>query len=448
MNRTTLVETAFECGIVGAGGAGFPTHVKLNNKVKTVILNCAECEPLLRVDRQLMAVYTFEILEALSHMVVALEAEEGIIAIKSTYKDALDAVTAIISTYDSLKIKILPHIYPAGDEVNLIYEVTNKIVPQGGLPIQVGAMVLNVETVLNLYHGLNYHQPVTHTYVTVVGEVEKPCTLPIPIGTTVEKAIACGGGAKTEDYSILMGGPMTGTLLHGQEVVTKTTKALIVLPSNHKLVLSRKIRPSFHIKRAMSVCSQCRMCTDLCPRYLLGHSIEPHRFMNQIAHGITKDAKAFTMTLACCGCGVCEKIACHQGLSPQKLMEPFKKKLSQQGIKPHTSDYHEEKLHFMRNSRLIPQERLIEALGLKKYDVHAPLDFQQCNPDVVRIPLQQHIGQPAIPIVQRGMQVKTGELIGDIPEGKLGAKIHASVDGEIIDVNSSTINIRVRGDHA
>ena len=145
INMLDLKNALFDGGVVGAGGAGFPTHAKLSDKADTVILNCAECEPLMKVDRQLMVEHTNEILSGMQMLVEAMGAKEGILAVKRSYTASIEAVNSIIGDYGKLRLHILPDIYPAGDEVVLIYETTKRVVPQGKIPIMVGCVVVNVE---------------------------------------------------------------------------------------------------------------------------------------------------------------------------------------------------------------------------------------------------------------------------------------------------------------
>ena len=192
-----LLSLIKKAGIVGAGGAGFPTHAKLNAKAEYVIINGAECEPLLRVDQQLMALHTKEILDALSLVVEHVGAKHGVVALKSKYKEAISSVQSIIGNYDKLQLFELENFYPAGDEQVLVYEVTGRIVPEGGIPLNVGAIVSNVETMLNIYNAYYYEKPVTDKYVTVTGAVNNTKTLKLPIGMSVKKAIELAGGKRS-----------------------------------------------------------------------------------------------------------------------------------------------------------------------------------------------------------------------------------------------------------
>ena len=133
-------------GIVGAGGAGFPTYAKLNENAETIILNCAECEPLLRLHRQLLEKNAREIVETFYMMGQTMGSKDIVIGIKKAYKDAIEALNAVIDDYEGVRLGLLDEVYPAGDEVVLIYEVTGKVVRPGGLPIECGVAVFNVET--------------------------------------------------------------------------------------------------------------------------------------------------------------------------------------------------------------------------------------------------------------------------------------------------------------
>ena len=170
VNMVDLKKALFEGGVVGAGGAGFPTHAKLSDQAETIILNCAECEPLIKVDRQLMIEHVNEVLAGMQMLVDALGAKEGIVAVKKSYTASLEAVNSCIGNYKNLRLHILPDIYPAGDEVVLIYETTGKIVPQGKIPILVGCVVCNVETALNLYRKVTYDTNVVTKFVTASRE--------------------------------------------------------------------------------------------------------------------------------------------------------------------------------------------------------------------------------------------------------------------------------------
>jgi len=177
-----------DAGVAGAGGAGFPTYAKLTEDADTIILNCAECEPLLKLHRQVLAEYAYEILSALEVIKEATGAKQVIIALKDIYKDAINAVNSVLDKFNNFSISYLPEIYPAGDELVVIYETTGRIVQPGKLPISVGVTVINVETALNVYNALS-DKPVTHSYVTITGAVNKPITVKAPLGMSFKELI-------------------------------------------------------------------------------------------------------------------------------------------------------------------------------------------------------------------------------------------------------------------
>lgn len=434
-----LKNALFDGGVVGAGGAGFPTHAKLSDQADTVILNCAECEPLMKVDRQLMVGYINEILSGMQMLVEAMDAKEGILAVKKSYTAAIEAVKNNIGNYKNLRLHILPDIYPAGDEVVLIYETTGRIVPQGKIPILVGCVVCNVETVLNIYQKVVSGTNVVDKFITVAGLVKKPMTVKVPVGITVKELIDMAGGVTTEDHVILMGGPMTGRICSTYDVVTKTTKAILVLPPTCAPIRKRMQTPKMDIRNAMSVCSQCAMCTSLCPRHLLGQSIEPSVFMRAIANGLTYDVEPFLNSFFCCSCGLCELYACHQDLSPRTLLDHYKAGLRSQGVR--VPDKPGKSVDPMREERRVPEHRLIHRLGLADLDVPAPL-MEGAPVSEVKLMLRQNIGAPCVPSVKVGDTVTVGDKIAAPPEGALGTCLHASISGTVTAVTDNFVSIK------
>ena len=223
-------------GIVGAGGAGFPTYAKLNENAETIILNCAECEPLLRLHRQLLEKYAREIVETFHMMGQTMGSKDIVIGIKKAYKGAIQALNEVIGDYPGVRLGLLDEVYPAGDEVVLIYEVTGKVVNPGGLPIQSGVAVFNVETVYNVYRAIKKQTPVVDKLVSVVAEVNKPVTVRVPLGCTIQEVVDLAGGTTTKNAVYFVGGPMMGNIGTGSQPVTKTTNAVLVLPEDHLII--------------------------------------------------------------------------------------------------------------------------------------------------------------------------------------------------------------------
>jgi Na+-translocating ferredoxin:NAD+ oxidoreductase RnfC subunit len=439
----TLLDIVKKSGIVGAGGAGFPTHVKLQGKADYILLNGAECEPLLRVDQQLMEIFPAEIIKGLEAAGRFIGAEKGIIGIKNKHKKVISILNETIKSLnleDFIEIKEMADVYPAGDEQVLVYELTGRVVPEMNIPISVGCVVINSETALNVYNALEGN-PVTHTYITVAGDIPNPKTLKVPVGTPIEEVLKTSGIESFEDYSVIDGGPMMGPVMKDLNgFVTKKTKGFIILKKNHHLI-KRKSMDIVQGKRInRSACEQCRMCTDLCPRYLLGHDINPHKIMTALNYSLD-DGNLQSSAQLCCQCNLCELYSCPAGLYPRLSNLYFKTKLDEERVRhiPKKTDYAPRKF---RDYRLLPSKRLVARLGLKNFDKYAPLTEEILEPEMVFIYTGQHVGKKANPIVNKGDMVQIGQQIGVIPEGELGAAIHSSITGTVIEVNEDFIAIR------
>lgn len=435
-----LLSLIKKAGIVGAGGAGFPTHAKLNAKAEYVIINGAECEPLLRVDQQLMALHTKEILDALNLVVEHVGATRGVVALKSKYKEAISSVQSIIGNYDKLQLHELENFYPAGDEQVLVYEVTGRIVPEGGIPLNVGAIVSNVETMLNIYNAYYYEKPVTDKYVTVTGEVNNTKTFKLPIGMTVREAIDLAGGTNLSDFVVINGGPMMGRIVDIDSTITKTTKGLIVLPKDHSLVKDLQKDVGVMLKDAKTSCMHCSHCSEVCPRGLIGHAIQPHKMMRIASYGSLCDNTISTVNAyLCCGCRLCE-YACIMNLQPWKLNNLLKQTMKQNNIK-NTCNNKPEKAHPFREFKRYPVSKLIRQLGLAKFDKKSPLEDKVVPEDKVTILMSQHIGKPCEAVVNVGDIVEKGDLIGMVDDNSLGSNIHASISGVVKEVEANKVVI-------
>ncbi len=436
-----LVAVVREAGIVGAGGAGFPTHVKINTKADFVIINGAECEPLLRVDQLLMACGAEELLSALQLVVDHVGAKEGVIALKKKYHDAEDALNAHLGKFPRLRLHLMDNFYPAGDEQVIVYEVTGKIVPEGGIPLNVGVIVSNVETMLNIYDAYNKKRPVTHKYLTVTGAVAEKKTVCVPIGITVKEAIDLAGGALIDDYVIVNGGPMMGKLISPHDFITKTVKGLIVLPKGHSLINSLSKELSGMLREAKTACMHCSLCSEVCPRGLLGHRIAPHKLIRIASYGSFCDSKTSTENaFLCCECRLCE-YACVMNLQPWKLNATLKGQMAKAGVR-NTLNNKPERCAPFREYKKFPVNKLISMLGLAAFDAPAPIDFSERTFNTVSLPLRQHLGVPSLPLVKEGDFVEAGQKIADIPEGKLGSPLHASISGTVAQVTDGSIVIK------
>lgn len=425
-----LQKTIEDAGIVGAGGAGFPTHMKLSNEAETVIINGAECEPLLRVDQQLMAYKAKELVEGLSYLVEDMGAKKGVIALKGKYSEAIKSLNRQLESYPNIELALMNNFYPAGDEQVMVYDVTGRIVPEAGIPIAVGAVVNNVETVLNIYNKVVNDAPVTDKWVTITGAVHEPCTVHVPIGITVREVLALAGGPSADSFEIINGGPMMGKVVSEDSLITKTTKGLIVLPKAHALLTSLEKDSSRILKEARTACMHCNLCTEVCPRNLLGHRLEPSKLIRIASYGSLCDHNTkITSANLCVECRLCE-YACVQNLQPWKINRMWKKRLKEAGIQ---KDYKDtpEKAHPFREYKKFPVKKLTAMLGLSRYDKPAPIKAVKQAFNKVTMLTSQHIGIPAVPQVKPGDQIKKGDLIARIPDGKMGSHVHSSIDGKV-----------------
>ncbi|WDV45090.1 4Fe-4S dicluster domain-containing protein [Clostridiaceae bacterium M8S5] len=430
-----LLDKIYNSGVVGVGGAGFPTHIKLNCQVEYLIINSAECEPLLEVDKYLMRQRSNQIIIAIEKMAESVKAEHMIIALKSKYKEEIKSLqNAIDDLKSNVKIHTFENFYPAGDEQVMVYEVTKRVIPAGGIPLDVGVVVNNVATVVNIYDAIN-DNPVVDKYLTVVGEVKEPKFLKAPIGLAVSEALKYCGGVVREDYKIILGGPMMGKIIDKEDAkttyITKTLGSLIVIPADHYMV-KRKLKPITQIiNQARTACIQCKMCTDMCPRNLMGHQLRPHKIMRAMGAGV-KNKDTLMEALICSECGVCELYACPMGLSPRLVNAFIKNELRNNGVRYDRKPLNE--VNQLREYRKVPVSRLISRLDLNIYKDTKLGEIENIKAQKVYIPLSQHIGKPASPVVKVGDIVEKGQLIGKIELGTLGANIHASISGKVCEV--------------
>ena len=432
----TLQEKIRQAGVVGAGGGGFPADVKAGARVEFVVANGAECEPLIHKDFELMVHKATGIVNGIKLLMEATGAREGIVGIKGKNKRAIDAIGACIG---SAKIRIheLGDFYPSGDEYILVYEATGRLIPPQGYPPDVGVLVNNVETLYNISLAAT-GSAVTEKYITVAGAVKNSVTLSVPVGISYDDAIALAGGAVVKEYAVFSGGLMMGKLETDRTApVTKTCAGLVVLPLDHSLVV-RKLQPesSMH-KIGKSACDQCSYCTELCPRYILGYDVQPHKVMRSL--GFTKTGESFWNLSAalCCSCGLCTLYACPESLFPKEACDKAKRALKEEGKKWEGSMAVTP--HPMYEGRRTPLKQLVRRLGISEYRSEAPFSNAVASPQRVTLPLVQHAGVAARPIVRAGARVRKGDPVGEIPEGKLGARVHASIDGVVKEIDQSIV---------
>lgn len=296
LSSKEIIDIIKDAGITGMGGAGFPTHVKLSpppeKKIDTVILNGAECEPFLTADHRLMLEMPEKVIFGLKAIMKALNVENGFIGIENNKMDAVDALKSVIKEEDKIQIVTLKTKYPQGDEKRLISAVTGRIVPSGGLPMDVGCVVNNVSTAKAIAEAIIEGKPLYERVVTVTGNgVNEPKNLVVKIGTKFQEVIDQCGGFNGEPGKVIMGGPMMGLAQFSTEVpVIKGSGGILVL--TEKEALAEKVSP----------CIKCGKCLEVCPVSLQPLHISAYSLKNNF-----EGAEKYR-ALDCVECGACSFI--------------------------------------------------------------------------------------------------------------------------------------------
>ena len=285
-----------EAGIVGMGGAGFPTNVKLTPKdesaIDYVIVNGAECEPYLTSDYRRMIEQPEILIEGLKMVLSLFDNAKGIIAIEDNKLDAIINLKKLVKKESNIEVKAVYTKYPQGGERSLIYAVTGREVNSSMLPAEVGCVVNNVDTIFAIHNALINQKPLISRIVTVTGDaVNNPGNFLVPIGTNVNEVIEAAGGFKTEPEKIISGGPMMGISLYTTDIpVTKGTSAILAFEKDSVA------------ENEESACINCGKCLSACPSHVM-----PARLADYAMHG---DVERFVENygMECCECGCCSYI--------------------------------------------------------------------------------------------------------------------------------------------
>ena len=447
----TTPEQIKELGIVGAGGAGFPTYVKLGSKAEIFIVNAAECEPLLHKDKELLRLKGEIFFKGLLTCLDLTTAKRCIIGVKAKYADVISHLKEICPAPERIEIMELRDFYPIGDEVTLIYETTGRIVAPRALPISQGVIVNNVETIYNIGLGT----PLVTKFITVAGDVQRPISVEVPIGISYREVIALAQpklqGAelsRLEDtVEVIVGGPMMGKLATNlDDPVTKTTGGLLVFQKDHPLIKRfQTAAQENQVNRiGKSACDQCATCSELCPRHLLGHPVEPHKAMRNLMFSSYNTQKATlnlpvqAHTMACAECNLCTLVSCPEGLYPaQRCISSKKEALA---TKTTFSGGIPDQAHPLIDYRRTPVKKIMTRLALDQFNNKAELVPLSLQPGKLVIRLSQHIGAPAAAIVSAGDEVSQYQKIATVND-KLGAEIHSPVRGRVTAVNDQEIVI-------
>jgi len=286
-----------QAGIVGLGGAGFPTHIKLSPppeaKVDTLIINGVECEPYLTTDHRLMLEHPEEIIEGAKIILAVLGIRNGHIGIEANKMDAVEAMRKAAAENKGgdaeIAVEPLKMKYPQGSEKQLIESITGRRVPGFGLPFDVGVVVQNTATTKAIYDAVVFNKPLYEKVITVSGKgIQRPANLRVRIGTRLQDIVDYLGGTKPELAKIVFGGPMTGFSVSTLDIpVTKTTSGVLFLSEDEV-----DTRPHGH-------CIRCGWCVDACPM-----GLQPNEIGVYVEAGRGKDTSPFGL-FECFECGCC-----------------------------------------------------------------------------------------------------------------------------------------------
>jgi electron transport complex protein RnfC len=292
-DKQTIIDAIKACGIVGLGGATFPTHVKLmvpdGKKAEYLIINGVECEPYLTSDHRLMLEKGEEMLIGIQILMKALDVDKAIVGIENNKPDAINHLTELASGFQGIEIQPLKVKYPQGGEKQLIKAAVNREVPSGKLPIEVGCVVSNVGTAVAVYEAVQKNKPLIERVVTVTGKaVKKPSNFMVRVGTPVQQLLDAAEGLPENTGKIINGGPMMGKAISSTEVpVVKGTSGILLMKQEE----SRR--------KTLVNCIRCSKCTTVCPMglepFLLGKLVKMERYEDSMNERI----------MDCIECGSC-----------------------------------------------------------------------------------------------------------------------------------------------
>ena len=270
MSREEIINKIREAGVVGMGGAGFPTFIKLSppiiENIDTILINGAECEPYLTSDYRVMVEESGKVAEGLRIILHLFPKAKGYIAIEDNKPEAIAKMMEVTKNDENIQILVLKTKYPQGSEKQLIYACTNREVPSGKLPADVGCIVQNIDTVVAIHRAIVRGRPLMRRIVTVSGgAIKEPKNFKVRIGTTYRELVEAAGGFIEEPAKIISGGPMMGIALFSLDVpVIKTSSSILCLTEKEAVLPPEK------------ACIRCGKCVDVCPMNLLPLSLNAH----------------------------------------------------------------------------------------------------------------------------------------------------------------------------
>lgn len=436
MQLSELIRLVRQAGVTGAGGAGFPAWRKIDcqGKADTLLVNGAECEPLLYADYYAMQLYGDRLIAACLLLGRALDLRQIIIAVKQSRKAILDHLARLAAGVEHIQVFPLPEVYPSGDEHILTWLATRRAIPQGGLPLNAGVLVHNVQTLIQIGQAAEGH-PVTSRFVSIGGAVRQPLTAEVPAGTPAAALLEAAGGPTVPNWRLLAGGIMMGELMDPGDGIQKTTSGILVLPNDHPAIVERTQDPCRMLKVSASVCDQCYTCTEYCPRRLLGHDIQPHLLMRQARRLWDDPSLQDGQARYCCECGVCSLVACPLQITPRRIIAGLKRKLPPASREPQPEPAVRDGL--LRKQ--LPLPYIMKRLALSSYAVQNIFIGELIPSPVLKIALREFGGSFATPAVRPGQRVIPGEVLAT---GKWTC-FHSPVHAIILSIGTEAVLQRI-----
>lgn len=295
-SKEYIREAVKECGVVGMGGACFPTHVKITSKddsaIDHVIINACECEPYITADYRRMIENPEEVIAGLKIMLSLFENAKGYIAIEDNKEDCIELFEKLTKDDDQIEVVPMKTKYPQGSERHVIYAINGRKMNSSMLPSDVGCIVDNVDTVYNIYQAVKYHKPLTGRIMTVSGDAfEQPCNLEVPFGISYAQVVEEMGGMNEDAKKVIAGGPMMGVAMYNLDVpVTKGSSALLGFMEDD------------YEKAPKTNCMNCGMCVKVCPQKLVCANLA------KLADADNMDEFVKCYGMECIECGTCNYI--------------------------------------------------------------------------------------------------------------------------------------------
>ena len=395
--------------VVGAGGAGFPSFAKLADGASILVINAVECEPLMYTDLTLMHEKLPDIVLGMKSVMDYAKIPTGLLCVKD-YRALKLGLADGQELAPGVFVKHVPNVYPMGDEINLIYTATGRLVQPG-------------------------------QWLTIGGNVPEVLCVRVPVGMRVSELFATMKVTVPERHVVIDGGPSMGAIINpASAVITKTTKALLILPDTIPAATGKLRTVEENLRIASSVCCQCTRCTDMCPRHLLGFPIEPHKMVRATLSTAQADPSLILNASLCCSCDICGTFACCQGISPMQVIKEFKAILGKNKMRFVADPNNPSVPNPDREYRMLNAAKWKEMLGVAKYDRYPTYVPTPVTASRVEIRMAQHIGAPSVPCVAVGDTVERGQLIAN-PGAGLSVPQYASISGKVIFADAKTIII-------